>query len=192
MKIKPLDKTDRNLPPLSLELCGNFAAGKWWNLTVSSLAVVLLTCSFTASERLLLIYWSNSQSRVEKIEVNTFCIHSKMWLLQGGVWAVKACIFVVFLNGSGSVEFQEQVWHYIAAGKRSPVHLFSIPLLVCFSCSPSAGVSGVVVGWIHTPNPPAISPIWKLNPWSCVCASNGERQTRPSGSDRDQNQLSCS
>lgn len=77
------------------------------------------------------------------------------------------------------MEFQEQVWYYITAGKGSPVHLFSIPLLVCFPCSSSAGVSGGVVGWIQVPNPLAISTIWKLNPWSWVSVHPAGRGRPP-------------
>lgn len=72
------------------------------------------------------------------------------------------------------------------------MRLFSIPLLVCFPCSSSADVSGGVVGWIHVPNPAGISTTWKWDPWSCACASRRERPARPSGSDRDRDQLSCS
>lgn len=109
-------------------------------------------------------------------------------LLQGGNWVWKLAIFVLTV-WIWNPKFQEWVWYYITAGKGSPVHLLSIPLLVCFPCSSNAGVSGAVVGWIHVPNPPAISTIWKLNPWSCVSVP-----VHPAGrgSGRDQNQLSCS
>lgn len=69
---------------------------------------------------------------------------------------MKACIFVVIV-WIGKREISGAGLLLITAGEGSSVHLFSIPLLVCFPCSSSGGGSSGVVGWIHVPNPPAIS-----------------------------------